>query len=108
MSSSLTDPSLRERFERLKEDWKQQSRYLSNSAQMAMLRSYQQIIGMGPGVVPLILAELQRETDHWFWALEVITGENPVPEEAAGKIAEMAEAWIGWGEQKDLIGDATR
>jgi hypothetical protein len=29
--------------------------------------------------------ELQREPDQWFWALEAITRENPVPAEAAGK-----------------------
>ena len=105
---SVVDANVRERFQHLKEDWKLQSRYLSNSAQIAMLWSYQQIIGMGPAVVPVILAELQRETDHWFWALEAITGENPVREEAAGRVEEMARDWINWGQRKGLIGDAAR
>ena len=48
-------------------------------AQMAMLRPYQQIVGMGMIAVPLILEELHREPDQWFWALECITEENPVP-----------------------------
>ncbi|NQU19831.1 MAG: hypothetical protein HQ567_01005 [Candidatus Nealsonbacteria bacterium] len=108
MSSSLVDADLQERFQHLKEDWKRQSRYLSNSAQIAMLWSYQQIIGMGPAVVPLILAELRQETDHWFWALEAITGENPAEQEVAGKVDAMADAWIDWGQQKGLIGDTTR
>ena len=30
-------------------------------------------------VVPLILAELEHEPDQWFWALEAITDEDPVP-----------------------------
>ena len=96
--------SLSERFRRLAAEWKEQSRYLSNSAQMAMLRPYQRIIGMGPIVVPLILEELRREPDHWFWALEAITGQNPVPPEAMGAVREMARAWIRWGEQNGLIG----
>ena len=32
-------------------------------------------------VIPLILAELKREPDHWFKSLREITGENPVPAE---------------------------
>ena len=87
----------RERFHRLAREWKEQSRYLSNSAHMALLRPYQRIIGMGLPVVPLILEELRREPDQWFWALEAITGENPVPPEAAGVVTQMAQAWVDWG-----------
>ena len=68
--------------------------------QMAMLTPYQQIIGLGQPAVPLILEELQREPDHWFWALEAITQENPVPQEARGKVRQMAQAWIAWGKQQ--------
>jgi hypothetical protein len=95
--------SVSERFQRLAAEWKEQSRYLSNSAQMAMLRPYQRIIGMGPPVVPLILEELRREPDQWFWALESITEQNPVPPEAMGKVRRMAEAWIRWGEQQGVL-----
>jgi hypothetical protein len=85
------------RFRQLVQQWKDESRYLSNTAQMAMLRSYQSIIGMGPQAVPLILDELRREPDHWFWALEAITLENPVPPQDAGQLDKMAQAWIDWG-----------
>src|SRR5262245_30654734 len=93
---SLSPADTRERFHRLATEWKQKSRYLSNTAQMALLRPYQAIIGMGMPVVPLILEELQREPDQWFWALEAITEENPVPLEAAGNLRQMAQAWIEW------------
>src|SRR5262245_64070703 len=93
----------RERFGRLASEWKEQSRHLSNTAQMAMLRPYQKIIGMGWDAVPLILAELQREPDQWFWALEAITDENPVPAEDAGKVRLMAQAWVEWGKQQGLL-----
>jgi hypothetical protein len=94
---------LSERFHRLAVEWKQQSRFLSNSAQMAMLRPYQRIIGMGPPAVPLILEELRREPDHWFWALEAITEQDPVPPEAMGKVRLMAQSWIDWGEEQGLF-----
>jgi hypothetical protein len=92
-----------ERFNRLMGEWKEQSRFLSNSAQMAMLPAYQRIIGMGAPVVPLILAELSREPDQWFWALEAITEENPVPREALGNVNLMAKAWIEWGEREGIL-----
>ena len=95
--------SVGERFQRLVAEWKEQSRYLSNTAQMAMLTPYQRIIGIGRPAVPLILEELQREPDQWFWALESITEQNPVPPEAAGKVRLMAQAWVQWGKQQGLL-----
>jgi hypothetical protein len=92
-----------ERFSRLAAEWKEKSRHMSNVAQMAMLRPYQKIIGMGWDAVPFILEELQREPNQWFWALEAITEENPVPPEAAGRVRQMAEAWIDWGRSHGLI-----
>ena len=41
-------------------EWKEKSRFFSNTAQMALLRPYQAIIGMGTPVVPLILEEQQQ------------------------------------------------
>jgi hypothetical protein len=98
-----TDTALRDRFHRLAAEWKERSRYLSNSAQIAMLKPYQRLIGMGPQVVPLILEELEREPDQWFWALEAITEENPVPPEAVGNVRRMAQAWIDWGKKQGLL-----
>ena len=64
-----------------------------------------QIIGMGPAVVGLILTELRREPDHWFWALEAIASENPVSPDAADKVEETAKTWLEWGRQKGLLAD---
>lgn len=58
---------------------------------------------MGPEVVPLILAELEKKPDHWFWALEAITGENPVSENEAGDMEASAKAWVKWGRQNGLL-----
>ena len=102
--ATVTDKfDLHERFAQLAGEWKEKSRHLSNTAQMAMLKPYQQIIGMGERAVPLILKELQREPDHWFWALEAITQENPVPHEALGRVPEMTDAWIRWGKKQGYI-----
>jgi hypothetical protein len=98
-----TEASVEERFRRLAREWKEQSRYLSNTAQMAMLQPYQRIIGLGLPVVPLILEELNREPNQWFWALEAITEQNPVPPEARGKVRMMAQAWLEWGKQQGFV-----
>lgn len=93
----------RDRFTRLAAQWKSESRYMSNTKQMAMLRSYQGIVGMGKEAVPLILEELRREPNQWFWALEVITGENPVTADSAGRVDRMAQAWLDWGVERGYI-----
>src|SRR5205823_9743249 len=100
---SSSRATIEERFRRLAAEWKERSRYLSNTAQMAMLKPYQRIIGMGLPVVPLILEELRREPNQWFWALEAITEEDPVPPEAAGNVRRMAQAWIDWGQRHGFL-----
>ena len=59
---------------------------------------------MGEKAVSLILAQLVREgddPDHWYAALEAITGEDPVPENAYGDTVKIAAAWITWAEGKN-------
>jgi hypothetical protein len=97
------DGNARERFQQLAAQWKEKSQHLSNTAQMAMLKPYQQIIGMGDRALPLILEELQREPDHWFWALEAITQVDPVPPDLAGKVRRQAEVWIAWGKKQGYV-----
>lgn len=91
------------RFQELALRWKEQSHYLSNTVQMAILEPYQRIIGLGPVAVPWILEELRREPDHWFWALEMIAGENPVPPAERGDVSKMTVAWLNWGRDHGLI-----
>jgi len=100
---TLPVADLHERFRRLAAAWKKESRHLSNTAQMAMLPSYQRIIGLGLAAVPLILEELRREPDQWFWALESITDADPVRPEHRGKVRLMAQDWLEWGQQHGYL-----
>jgi hypothetical protein len=93
---------LDERFRHLVTRWKAERGPTSFVAEMVTHPAYQQIIGLGPAVVPLLLGELEREPDHWFWALRAITGVNPVPSESRGKLPEMAKAWIRWGHEQGM------
>lgn len=65
--------------------------------------AYQRIIGMGPDAIALILQELQRKPDDWFWALNAITEADPVPEGAQGNLPQMTDAWLDWGRAQGFI-----
>ncbi len=90
------------RFQRLVREWREATGHFSSSRDMAMHRAYQEIIGMGVEALPLLLREMEREPDHLFWALRAITGQDPVPAEHRGRIAEMARDWIEWARQQGI------
>ncbi|MBE9096320.1 hypothetical protein [Tychonema sp. LEGE 07203] len=90
---------IEETFLELAEQWRRETGMMSLVTKMSMHPAYQRIIGMGQAVVPLILRELEQEPDHWFWALQAITGANPVESEQRGRLKQMAEAWIQWGRE---------
>ena len=75
---------------------------MSNVAQMAMLKPYQQIIGMGEAAVPLLLEELRATRTSGF-GRGGYSQENPVPPEAAGKVRAMAEEWVAWGKRQGYM-----
>lgn len=66
--------------------------------------AYQEVIHLGPEVVPYIVDDLEWSLNNpderavWFWghALRMITGANPIPEEHIGKIKKQAQDWITW------------
>ena len=62
--------------------------------------AYQEIIGLGPAVLPFMLRDLQENERHWFAALRTITGANPIPPAAAGNVPQMVEAWLKWARDK--------
>ena len=100
---SSSSPFVADKFRRLAAQWRAERGPTSSISQLAMHPAYQQIIGMGMEVVPLLLGELARELDHWFWALKAITGVDPVSPASRGKMREMAEAWFHWGRQQGYL-----
>ena len=87
-------------FDLLTEQWHRERGATSSITAMAMCPAYQRIIAMGPRVVPFILRQMEREGDEpdmWFWALRVLTNDDPVSEDDRGDIVRMARAWLAWG-----------
>lgn len=95
--------ALEDRFQRLAARWRDETAILSNVDEMTRHPAYQQIIGMGPPAVPLILKELARESDFWFWALSAITGQDPIPDSAVGRVEAMRAAWLNWGRENGYV-----
>jgi len=84
----------------LVEQWKTETRGISSTEQLSLHPAYQQIIGMGPNVIPLLLRELENNSGRWFWALKAISREEPVTPEQRGKTNEMIASWLNWGREK--------
>jgi hypothetical protein len=88
------------RFHGLVRKWQEDTEHVSILADMILHPSYQEIVGMGPAAIPLLLDELEREPNHWFPALFAISGgQNPVPDAAAGDMDKMVEAWLEWAKE---------
>jgi hypothetical protein len=108
MSSTPSKPALaapgtetvEERFRRLAGAWHRDTDYLSSMDDTERHPAYQEIIRLGPEVVPLLLRDLEENHTHWFGALQAITGANPVPASLGGNIRGMAEAWLRWARDK--------
>ena len=88
------------RFQSLLAEWKADRAPSSSVAQLAMHPAYQQIIGLGPDVMPMIFREMSTTPGHWFWALRALSGENPVEESHRGDVPKMTEDWLNWARQE--------
>jgi len=91
-----------DRFMKHAAAWQNDCAYLSSVQEMAIHPAYQQIIGMGQDALPFIFAALEREPDHWFWALHAITQEDPVLAEHRGQISRMAQDWLDWARSRGM------
>lgn len=97
------DEGLKHAFEKLALSWSADTAHLSSPIKLMKHPAYQRIIGLGPPALPLILRDLAENGGFLFPALNAITGENPVPDDAAGDIEKMTSAWIAWSRENGLI-----
>lgn len=107
-SSSDTEALLRARFQELASQWKRDTAHQSMLTSKVGHPAYQGIMRMGDSAIPLILEELERAPDHWFWALHFLTGQQPLPDDFGGTITDAANLWVVWGRQQGLLTDATK
>lgn len=90
------------RFQSLYRRWKRETRFLSFTGEIVMNAAYQHIMAMGPTIVPNILRQLSSEGDspsYWFWALEHLTNDDPVPSDERGNARAMRNRWLNWARE---------
>jgi len=89
------------KFTKLRELWRKETGHHSSLAKISFNPAYQAILAMGKEALPFILKDLERELDHWFYALSLIAGED----KAAGATT-MDEArimWLEWGKNEGYL-----
>lgn len=89
-------------FSRLKRAWVKDTMFASSASVLFENDHYKAIIALGWPVVPYLIREMREEPHHWSSALRAITRENPVPKDAAGKLGEMARAWVEWADAREI------
>ncbi len=92
-----------QQFMALASRWRDETEMLSSPTQQASHPDYLRIIALGRLVLPFILRELRDRGGQWYYALEALTGVNPIPPGAEGYIPKMKTAWLEWGESQGLI-----
>ncbi len=92
--SLFYDEELRKEFDRNKQKWLDDTMFSSNSDEITSHPSFLHIIDMGQNVLYFIFEDLETNLNHWFVALEKITGANPVSPEDFGDIQKMASVWL--------------
>jgi len=88
-------------FRRLADTWLDETGHFSVVRQMVAHPAYQQIVGLGTPVIPLILRELQREPAPWFSALRSLTAVDPT--RPGSNFDQAREAWLRWGRERGYL-----
>ncbi len=92
---------LKEKFEYYTSVWTNETMFSSSIHEIINNSAYRSIVGLGKDVIPFIIDELKKEDNHWFYALEALTGQNPIKKEHRGFIKLMKSDWIEWAEKNN-------
>ena len=84
------------RFRRLVRQWRMETLFSSSFRACIEHPKFKEILGMGAKVIPLIIEEIEVQSDPLIAALPILTGEGPVTDRERGNFSAMATAWIAW------------
>jgi hypothetical protein len=82
-------------FSELAEQWKAETCFHSSLSKKFTHPAYQMIMAMGKDALPLILQRLEREPDHWFYALKFIARKDVG--QGAASFEDARSKWLEWG-----------
>jgi hypothetical protein len=75
----------------------------SSTTKLVNHPAFQEILRLGPAVIPFMLRDLEHQARLWVWALPALTGADPVQPSDRGNIAKMSEAWLRWAKANGSI-----
>lgn len=90
-----------ELFDKLCEQWRNDTLYDSSLAEISFHPAYQTIMAMGDKALPFILRDLERRFGHWFYALNHIVRLDVA--EGASDLEEARRRWLEWGRRTKLL-----
>jgi hypothetical protein len=93
-------PDYVSRYEHHKSAWELETANSSFVRDKIASPHFRAIVAMGDLVIPLIVRDIRLTPSFLFLALGEITGENPVPPAAAGRVGEMIDAWLSWANRR--------
>lgn len=93
------DNAVQRKFWEFKTKWKEETMLHSNSNEIIGNENYWKIINLGVDVLPYIFEDLAETHDHWFIALQEITGKNPVKPNNRGNVVAMTRDWLDWANE---------
>lgn len=95
--------SLNKEFLELKEIWLMETMFDSGYASMVNHPAFLKIVSWGEDIIPSLVEDMVNAGTPWYYALSIITDENPVSEDNMGKHKYVIEDWRGWAEQNCFI-----
>ncbi|MDI9364567.1 MAG: hypothetical protein QM541_06430 [Flavobacterium sp.] len=94
----LRNVEVKKKFEKLSSIWKIETMLTSSSSDIVNNSAYQNIIKLGPIALQFIIDDLKSNDALWFFALQSISGENPIKKEHQGIFSLMKQDWLNWAE----------
>jgi len=98
--------ALKDIFDSRVRDWVQDTQWTSSISAITAHRQFAEIVDMGEIVIPFVLQRLAAGelNIHWFPLLKDLAhGHDPVPPQYRGRVRQMADEWLAWGRQRNLI-----
>jgi len=90
-------------FNRIASKIMEDTKYSSNVNDIVNHPEHKKLIEAGDIVIKYILQDIQKEPEHWFLTLYLLTGEIVIKEEHRGIVPKMTEDWVNWGKENGYL-----
>ena len=101
--AAITPEEPQDRFTFLSQWFREGTWMHSASSQIDKHPAAKLIIAMGEPAIPMVLRELTNHPHHWYGILQQLTCAQPVPENHAGRMAQVRQDWLDWGRDNGYI-----